>query len=228
MNQIQEQLKSLAEEQYRQFNKKLCPDAGREMLGIRIPVLRRLAKEMLKADWQAYLTEDTERYHEEVLLKGLIIGGAKIPLEDKLTLVRQFVPKIDSWQISDTFCPALKLKNEDLDRVWYFILPYTRSKQEFDVRFSVIMMLDYYITQNWAANVLDVLDTIRHEGYYARMAVAWTVAELGVKFNAMTMAYLKGENHLDRFTYNKALQKMRESYRIDPAQKAELKQMRRT
>lgn len=228
MNHIQEQLCALSEEPYRQFNQKLCPDAGREMLGIRIPVLRKLAKEILKKDWQAYLAEEPERYHEEVLLKGLIIGGAKIPLEDKLVLVQQFVPKIDSWQISDTFCPSLKLKTEDLDRVWHFILPYAHSEREFDVRFSLVMMLDYYITPDWAPKVLDVADTIRHEGYYARMALAWMVAELGIKYHEMTMRYLKGENHLDNFTYNKTLQKMRESYRISAAQKAELKQMRRT
>ncbi len=207
MKDIRSQLLALSEESIRDFNKKLCPDAGRELLGIRIPKLRQLAKE---------------------ILKGLVIGGARLPAEEKLPLIRDFVPKIDSWSISDTFCPSLKIKPKDLALVWEFILPYARSDQEFDVRFAVIMMLDYYITDEYAREVLQQLDAIRHEGYYAKMAVAWTVAELGVKYNDMAMDYLRGENHLDKFTYNKALQKMRESYRIDQEQKEELKRMKRS
>ena len=228
MNNIQSQLIALSEESYRGFNKKLCPDAGRELLGIRIPKLRQLAKEILKRDWETFINDGEEQYHEEIILKGLVIGGAKLPLEEKLPLIRDFIPKIDSWSISDTFCPSLKIKPKDLAAVWEFILPYTGSDREYDVRFAVIMMLDYYITDDYAQKVIARLDTIRHDGYYAKMAVAWTLAELGIKYNAITMEYLRGENHLDKFTYNKALQKMRESYRIDQEQKEELKRMKRS
>lgn len=228
MNNIQNQLIALSEESYRDFNKKLCPDAGRELLGIRVPRLRQLAREILKGDWETFINDGEEQYHEEIILKGLVIGGAKLPLEEKLTLIRDFIPKIDSWSISDTFCPSLKIKPKDLAAVWEFILPYAGSDREYDVRFAVIMMLDYYITDDYAQKVIARLDTIRHDGYYAKMAVAWTLAELGIKYNAITMEYLRGENHLDKFTYNKALQKMRESYRIDPEQKEELKRMKRS
>ena len=83
-------------------------------------------------------------------------------------------------------------------------------------------LIDEYIDQ-----VLQNLDQVTHEGYYAKMAVAWTIAEIGVKFNKKAMQYLIGDNHLDKFTYNKALQKMRESYRINPKQKEILRQMKR-
>lgn len=228
MNNIRNRLLALSEESYRDFNKKLCPDAGRELLGIRIPKLRKLAREILKEDWETFLKDGAEQYHEEIILKGLVIGGAKLPIEEKLPLIRDFVPKIDSWSISDTFCPSLKIKPEDLALVWEFILPYARSDREFDVRFAVIMMLDYYITDEYAGMVLEQLDTVSHDGYYAKMAVAWTLAELGIRYNDMTMEYLRGENRLDKFTYNKALQKMRESYRIDQGQKEVLKQMKRS
>lgn len=228
MNNIQNQLIALSEESYRDFNKKLCPDAGRELLGIRVPRLRQLAREILKGDWETFINDGEEQYHEEIILKGLVIGGAKLPLEEKLPLIRDFIPKIDSWSISDTFCPSLKIKPKDLAAVWEFILPYAGSDREYDVRFAVIMMLDYYITDDYAQKVIARLDTIRHDGYYAKMAAAWTLAELGIKYNAITMEYLRGENHLDKFTYNKALQKMRESYRVDPELKEELKRMKRS
>ena len=228
INQIRKELQNLVDEEYAKFNQKLCPDTKKKMLGIRIQFLRKLAQKIVKEyDWRAFLKQADDNCFEEVLLQGLVIGYAKIEIDEKLEFIKWFVPKIDSWAISDTFCPTLKIKPKDLDKVWNFIVPYLHSNQEFDVRFAVIMMLDYYLTEKYVDQVLEKLDQISHEGYYVKMAVAWTIAEIGIKFNEKAMQYLKNENHLDKFTFNKALQKMRESYRIDKEQKEILKQMKR-
>ena len=228
MNSIKQELQNLIDSEYAKFNQKLCPDTKKKMLGIRVPVLRKLAQKIVKEyNWQEFLKQADDNYFEEVLLQGLVIGYAKIPIDEKLEYIKWFVPKIDSWAISDTFCPTLKIKPQDLPKVWEFIQSYLNASQEFYVRFAVIMMLDYYITDEYVDNVIEKLDKISHEGYYVKMAVAWTVCEIGIKFNEKAMKYLKGENHLDKFTFNKALQKMRESYRIDPKQKENLKQMKR-
>lgn len=228
IQKIRQELQNLMDEEYAKFNQKLCPDTNKKMLGIRVPALRKLAQKIVKEyDWKEFLKQADDNYFEEVLLQGLVIGYAKLEIDEKLQYIKWFVPKIDSWAISDTFCPTLKIKEKDLEKVWDFILPYLNSKREFDVRFAVIMMLDYYITEEYVDQVLEKLDAISHEGYYVKMAVAWCMAEIGIKFNDKAMAYLKGENHLDKFTFNKALQKMRESYRIDAKQKEILKQMKR-
>lgn len=228
IQKIRQELENLVDEEYAKFNKKLCPDTNKKMLGIRVPALRKLAQKIAKQEnWKDFLKQADDNCFEEVLLQGLVIGYAKLEIDEKLQYIKWFVPKIDSWAISDTFCPTLKIKEKDLEKVWDFILPYLNSKKEFDVRFAVIMMLDYYITDEYVDQVLEKLDAISHEGYYVKMAVAWCMAEIGIKFNDKAMAYLKGENHLDKFTFNKALQKMRESYRIDAKQKDELKKMKR-
>lgn len=228
-NKIKQELQNLVDDEYAKFNKKLCPDTKKEMLGIRVPLLRKLAQNIVKEyDWKAFLNQADDNCFEEVLLQGLVIGYAKMEIDEKLDYIQWFVPKIDSWSISDTFCPTLKIKSEDLRKVWDFILTYFESSKEFDVRFAVIMMLDYYLTDEYVDNVLEKLDQVSHEGYYVKMAVAWCLAEIGIKFNEKAMNYLKSDNHLDTFTFNKALQKMRESYRIDSKQKEILKQMKRT
>ena len=228
MNPIKQELQNLIDSEYAKFNQKLCPDTKKKMLGIRVPVLRKLAQKIVKEyNWQEFLKQADDNYFEEVLLQGLVIGYAKIPIDEKLEYIKWFVPKIDSWAISDTFCPTLKIKPQDLPKVWEFTQSYLNASQEFYVRFAIIMMLDYYIIDEYVDNVIEKLDKISHEGYYVKMAVAWTVCEIGIKFNEKAMKYLKGENHLDKFTFNKALQKMRESYRIDPKQKEILKQMKR-
>lgn len=216
------------DKEYGKFNQKLCPDTKKKILGIRVPALRKLAKKIVKEyNWQEFLNQADDNCFEEVLLQGFVIGYAKIDIDEKLKYIEWFVPKIDSWAISDTFCPTLKIKEKDLDKVWNFILPYLKSDKEFDVRFAVIMMLDYYITDEYVDKVLEKLDKISHEGYYVKMAVSWCIAEIGIKFNDKAMVYLKSENNLDKFTYNKALQKMRESYRIDKEQKEILREMKR-
>ncbi|MGN1310624.1 MAG: DNA alkylation repair protein [Clostridia bacterium] len=227
MEKIRDKLLELQDEKYREFNKKLCPDTNLEILGIRIPILRNLAKELVKEGYRVYLDNIENIYFEEVLLEGFIIGYSKVNIDKKLELIKHFVPKIDSWEISDTFCPTLKIKEKDKEKVWKFILPYLKSDKEFEVRFAVIMMLDYYIVDEYVDKVILELDKIENNGYYAKMAVAWTLAEIGIKYNEKAMQYLKGKNNLDDFTYNKTLQKLRESYRISKEQKEELKKMKK-
>lgn len=228
MNSIKETLTSLADEKYKEFNEKLTPDTERPMLGIRIPVLRKLAKSMAKEEnWKELIKEIDDEYFEEILLQGLIIGYAKCDIEEKMPYIQEFVPKIDSWGICDSFVPTLKIKEKDLDKVFEFITPYFSSSKEFEVRFAVIMLLDYYINEQYVDKVIDILDKIEHEGYYVKMGASWCLAEIGIKFNEKALKYLQGENQLDKFTFNKTLQKMIESYRIDDEQKVILKSMKR-
>lgn len=227
MKNIRKELLELKDEEYGKFQKKLCPDTNLEIIGIRIPKLRNLAKELAEEDYKYYLKSIENKYFEEIILEGLIIGYCKVDIYEKLELIKEFVPKIDSWSITDTFCPTLKIKEKDLEKVWDFIMPYLKSNKEFEVRFAIIMMLDYYITDQYVDEVIECLDKVDNEGYYAKMAVAWTFAEIGIKYYDKLIKYLKGNNKLDTFTYNKTLQKLRESYRISSEQKEELKKMKR-
>ena len=215
-------------EKYKEFNKGLCPDTNKEMLGIRIPILRKLAQKIVKEnDWVEFVKNENTLYFEEVLLQGLIIGYSKLKLEEKFEYIKLFVPRIDSWAINDTFVPTLKIKENDLEKYWNFILPYVKSDKEFEIRFAVISMLDYFIIYEYVDKVIDILNNINHDGYYVKMGVAWTLAEIGIKFNDKAMKFLEKENKLDKFTYNKTLQKMIESYRIESSQKDILRKMKR-
>lgn len=216
---IRNELLKLSDSNYKDFNQKLCPDTKRKMIGIRVPQIRNLAKEVLKIySLQEALDKIKNEYFEEILLQGFVIGYSKIEFKEKIKYIKDFVPKIDSWAISDTFVPTLKIKKKDLEEAWKFILPYTKSNEQFEVRFAIIMMLDYFITEEYVDRVLEEFDNIKHDGYYVKMGIAWTVAEIAITFNDKVMKYLKNSN-LDKFTYNKAIQKMIESRRISENQK---------
>ena len=230
MNKIIDELIMLKDEKYKEFNKKLCPDTNLEMLGIRVPILRKFAQKILKSNEyniEEFLKNKDIKFFEEVQLKGFIIGYKKTEFENKLKLIEEFISYIDSWAITDTFVPTLKIKKENLKDYWNFILKYINSEKEFEVRFSIVSMLDYFIIDQYVDKVIEILNNVSNEGYYVKMAVAWTLAEIGIKYNGKAMQFLKGKNNLDKFTYNKTLQKMIESYRIDKEQKDVLRMMKR-
>lgn len=230
-NILKQELLKLEDKEYAKFNKKLCPDTKLKMIGVRIPKIRELAKKLVKEnDYEANiksLIKSKDSYFEEVVLKGMILGYLKIDFKDKLDAIELFLPKIDSWAITDTFVPTFKLKPKDLKIAWNFILPFINDKDEFKVRFALIMMLDYFLVDEYIDKVLKEIDRIKHDGYYVKMAAAWVIAEIGVKYNEKAINYLTGTNYLDKFTYNKALQKMIESYRISDEQKVFLRSLKK-
>lgn len=224
-NAVRKRLFELRDEKYRQFHSGLIPGAD-NILGVRLPQLRELAKELAKGDWQKFLETAQEEYHEEIMLQGLVIGYAKADIEDILRYVIMFVPKITNWGICDSFCSSLKITKNHKHRIWEFLQPYLLSHQEFSLRFGIVMMLDFYIDNDYIDQVLLLLDSAKHEGYYVKMAVAWTISICFIKYPEKTMAYLKS-NTLDNFTYNKSLQKITESCRIDKEMKTTINSMKR-
>jgi len=226
MNQtIRNRIFDRAEEEYKKFQIKLIPGEER-ILGVRLPYLRELAKEIAKEDWREYLNTAVDEFYEDIMLQGLVIGYAKAAPEEILQYTTRFVPKINNWAVCDSFCTGLKLAKKHPQLVWDFIQPYLRSGKEFEIRFAVIMMLAHFISDHYIDQVISILDKIHHEGYYVKMGVAWTISVCYVKYPEKTMAYLKN-NGLEDFTYNKSLQKIVESYRVDPESKAIIRSMRR-
>lgn len=225
---LRKEIEKLEDVEYKKFNKNICKDTSYEMLGVRIPLLRNIAKKVAcENNWTDYINMEDVKYFEEVLVKGLIIAYSKIEFEEKKKYIKEFVPYLDSWALTDSFSPTLKIKEKDLSNVWDFILPYIKSNKEFEVRFAIIMMLDYFLIDEYIDRVIEELNKIIHDGYYVKMGVAWCLAEIGIQYNFKLMEFLKGDNNLDNFTYNKTLQKMIESYRITKEQKEILRRMKR-
>ena len=112
--EIKARLKSLSDEKYRKFASGLLPGVS-NMLGVRLPLLRSVAREIAATDWRTYLSTADDEFFEEVMLKGFIIGSAKTDVEERLQLVREFIPKISNWSLCDSFCACLKFVNENRD-----------------------------------------------------------------------------------------------------------------
>lgn len=211
-----------AEKDYKKFSAALIPNID-NVLGVRLPTLRKIAKEIYDGeDWQNFLQCNDCEFMEEVMLQGMVIGLIKDKPEKILEYVKNFVPKINNWSVCDSFCNGLKFTKKNKKLVWDFIQPYFKSAEEYDIRFGFVMLLSHFIEEDYIDRILEITDQFKDDRYYAKMGAAWAVSVCFVKFPEKTFTYLKNSN-LDKQTYNKCIQKIRESYRVDNSTKEELK-----
>ena len=222
--EMRQEIEQLAENDYKKFSASLLPGVDK-VLGVRLPQLRKLAGRIAAGDWQRYLAAEPD-YFEEVMLQGMVIGAVKVTPEERLQYMADFIPKINSWSVCDSFCSGLKFTNKNQKLVWDFLQPYLHSGKEYQIRFAVIMMMDYYLTAEYIDSVLPLLDEVAHDGYYVKMAVAWALATALAKQPEKTWDYFQ-HHHLDADTWKKTIQKCLESRRIPEEQKAALRQMRK-
>lgn len=210
---VLEEFRQLSDEKYKKFNESLIP--GTETAyGVRLPAVRAIAKRIQRDDPRGFLAVSRPGSYEEILLRGIVLAGLKAPLEERIPLVEAFLPLIDNWAVCDSFCASFSLKKpEDRERMWAFLHPLFSDPREFYARFAAVMFLDHYIAEDTVAEGLSLLGAMKQEEYYVQMAVAWAVSVCYVKFPAQTLPLLR-EKSLPKFTQNKSIQKIRESYRV--------------
>ncbi len=223
--EIRERLLTLRDPSYREFHSRLLPGTD-NILGVRVPVLRRLAKEIARGDWETFLLENGREWYENDMLQGLVIGCARMDFSRRMELTKAFIPRINNWAVCDVFCGSLKDTKKNREQAWEFLRPYLESDQEYEIRFGVVMLLSHFVERDYLERAFCAFDSVTSEAYYVRMAVAWAVSVYFVHFQEEGFAYLK-ENHLDDWTYHKALQKITESYRVDQETKQRIREMKR-
>ena len=222
---IRQELEKIAEENYRIFTAKLIPNID-NLLGVRLPKLRKIAKKIVQLDYEYYLAMDNPLYFEEVMLQGMIIGEIKLPWTERSRYVKQFISKINNWSVCDSFCCGLKFEVSEKELVWQFLQPYFASDKPYDIRFAVVMLLFYFVDDEYAQKAFTLFDQIKNDDYYVKMAVAWAISIYFRELPTLTMSYLQ-KNQLDDWIYNKALQKITESLKVDSSTKIIIRSMKR-
>ena len=214
-----------AEASVTEFGKKIMPGVE-HIIGVRTPNVRALAKIIAKEKGKEFLTSPYTHYQEEKALYAMVIGLTKMRTEEYRYYMERFVPVIDYWGVCDTACSEFKFAKKDLLWVWEKLQEYLQSGETYRIRFALVMMLNYFLLEDYIDEVLRICGSISNEEYYVQMANAWLISMAYVKFPQRTESFLQ-ENTLDRFTQNKAIQKIRESYRVDKESKERLKKYRK-
>ena len=219
------ELQKHIDETYKQFHTSLVPGLTK-MMGVRIPILRELAKKTAKEDYYGFIEDFQPEIYEEVMIRGMMIGYAKFPMEEQKRELKKFISLINNWAVCDSCCTTYKFMKKNQEEWFSFLEPYLNSSQEYKIRFAVVCLLDFFVQEAFIDRILNCFSDIHHEGYYVKMAVAWAVSVCYVKFPEKTEKFLL-KNTLDDFTHNKAIQKIRESYRVSKEEKERLNQWKR-
>lgn len=222
---IQERLFALQDEKYGDFQSKLIPGLPREqVIGIRMPAMRKLAKEFAKEEEAAtFLKQLPHTYYDENVLHALLIASIK-DYDACMEAVEAFLPYIDNWAVCDCLSPKVfgKHKAELLQKIRLWI----PSTHIYTCRFGMGMLMRWFLDEDFQPEYLEMPAAVRSEEYYVNMMTAWFFATALAKQWDAAIPYLE-QSRLDPWTHNKAIQKARESYRITPEKKEYLKTLKK-
>lgn len=205
-----EYLKSISEESYKEFNSKII-FTNYEMLGIRLPKLRVLSKEIFKTDYKEFLNINIT-YYEEAMLYLLVIAFIK-DIDELMLYFPKALDLIDNWALCDSFCGSLKIVINNKEYFLKVIDKLLKSDKTYDVRVGLVLLLNYYVSEEYLDLIFKYLDDINSDEYYINMAEAWLLCEIFVKYQSDGLKYLEN-NKLNSFTINKTISKIRDSYRV--------------
>lgn len=239
-----ELLKRLQAEQdlkYRDFHASLLPNIDKKsIIGVRVPTMRKIAKEFAAVDVAKFLDKLPHKYFEENQVHLFVVERIK-DADECLYRIEQFLPYIDNWAVCDGKSPKALLKDEK--RFVSCIEKWLKSREPYTVRFGVNMLMTFFLDARfdkkflkWVAaideNLFDDSDTGCADGkvratdrYYVQMVIAWYFATALAKQWDATFPYIKGRK-LSPWIHAKSIQKACESYRITDAQKAILRRLK--
>jgi 3-methyladenine DNA glycosylase AlkD len=220
----EEYLKNISEGKYRDFSKNITPTKY-EILGVRVPTMRKIAKEIYKSNYKEYLKITKWNYYEEIFIEGIVISQIK-DVNELIKYMNLFVKQIDNWAICDSFCNSLKIINENKEKFLEVIINYLNSKKEFVVRVGLILILNYYIEDKYIDKILLLVSELKSDKYYINMAIAWLLCECFIKQKDKTLNFLEN-NNLSAFVQNKTISKIKDSYRVTKEEKQYLNTLKK-
>lgn len=222
---VKAKLFELQDLKYRDFHSSLIPTVSKDtIIGVRVPAMRKLAKEIAKTGAaMEFMSDLPHEYYEENTLHGILIGQvAKTPAE-ALDYIDKFLPYVDNWATCDSMPP--KIFKKDLGLVRKTVLPWLKSDETYRVRFAIVTMLTSLLDDEFETTDLELIAAIDSDEYYIKMAVAWYFSFALIKQYDDTIGLIESKK-LDKWIQNKSIQKAVESYRIAKERKDYLRSLK--
>ena len=224
LTNIQKRLFELADLNYKKFNSGLIPTVNKStIIGVRTPDLRHCAKQIAKSnEADRFLSELPHKYYEENNLHCYIIEQIT-DFDTVITETEKILPFIDNWSTCDTFSPKVFKKNTP--KLLPYIEKWLKSNHTYTVRFAVLLLMKFFLDENFDVKYLSWVANVPTEDYYLHMVVAWYYATALAKQYDATLPFIKNRR-LYAKTHNKTIQKAIESYRITDNRKVFLKTLK--
>ncbi len=209
-------LYSVADEEYRDFHSRLVPGMSESIIGIRIPVIRKIAKEIAKGNSDSFLRCIRGDTSEERIIEGLVLASKKCGYEELLDDLNRFADRINSWAVNDTvkFNGIKKYRREMTGDIGVFL----NSKDPWHVRFGLKILMDFYLDGEYIDLALELAAAVNSDNYYVCMMQGWLFATAAVKYSDKVFDLLESGRINDEVIVITA-GKMRDSYRISNTDK---------
>ncbi len=212
-----------ADPKYRVFTLPLIPNVDEKtFLGVRLPVLKKYAKELDAKEREEFLDSLPHLYHEENILHAFILSSIK-DYDEFIRRVDSFLPFVTNWSVCDTLCNKYLTKYKE--RLLPQIYDWLKSNEVYRVRYAVKCLMNYYLGEDFAPEHIQNVREVTLTDYYVRMMIAWYLAT-GLAKNYGDFVKPIEEKWFDDFTHNKAIQKAVESYRVSEDHKQYLKTLK--
>lgn len=207
---------------YRDFNSALIPNIKNDFfIGVRTPVLKKIAKDMIKSGTAAdFITKLPYKYFEENQLHAFIISEIK-DFDTAIFETERFLPFVDNWATCDQMSPRVFKKN--LSKLLPYVKKWIKSNHVYTVRFGVKTLMQYWLDDNFDEQYANLVANIKSDEYYINMMRAWYFATAAVKQFDRILPYF---SRIDEWTRKRAIQKAIESYRVSEKHKEILRSLR--
>ncbi len=213
----------ISEKDYKEFSSKLI-STKTLLLGIRLPILKDIAKQISKGNYKEFLNIKKDKYFEEKMIEGFIISFLKE--EDFDLYLDKFVKKIDNWSVCDSPATNMKIIKKRQDKYLDLIKNYANSNQEYVVRFAIVCLLAHYKDEKYNKAILKIINSIKTHSYYVDMAIAWLMCEMLINHRDFILNNLNNFK-INDFTFNKFVSKSCDSYRVSKDDKDYLKSLKK-
>ena len=225
MRKIEDMLFKYQDIEYRDFNSKLIPNISKDkIIGVRMPILRKIAKEIVDDSYiDVFLEELPHKYQEENILHGILLSIKYKDIDILLDKLDNFLGYTDNWAITDVISPKLFKKYPD--KVYEYIKKWVSSNYEYTIRFGVVSLLQFYLDDNYNIEILELVRNIKSDYFYVNMAIAWFYSFALIKQYDDMIKYFE-DKKLDKWIHNKSIQKACESYRISIDKKDYLRSLK--
>ncbi len=221
---VTEELFNLRDSEYAAFQAKLTPTiAPEKFIGVRLPILRKFAKEYAKdPECVQFMSTLPHDYYDENLLHSVLITYIK-DYDTCMQELEKFLPYVDNWAVCDTMSPKVLKKNKEA--LLLKIKEWVKSDKTYTIRFGVDMLMSFYLDDDFKPEYLEIPASIRSDEYYVNMMTAWYFATALAKQWDEAVKYIENRR-LDRWTHNKAIQKSIESFRVTQEHKDYLRSLK--
>lgn len=236
---LQEWLKDNSNLKYKQFQQKIVKTKF-PILGVKIPIIRKLANNILKGHVESFLKICQNESFEEIVLKGIIISKLNINFKQRIEIFEKYINLIDNWAICDIVTGSLKDFSKNQTEGYKYILKCIHSSNPWKIRVGIVALISFYVDETYIDKILahckyisekfSTLKTLKQNNsphYYVKMANAWLTSVCFAKFPTITKTFLE-TNNLENETFKMSVQKIMDSRRVSIKDKAYVQQLRQS